>query len=70
MVKPTSVRTLRKRPWLDRLCCMDQIFDVIPAKAGIQKNYSHPEFISGSVKEMLKQVQHDKEKPGFPPTRE
>ncbi|WP_342270243.1 hypothetical protein [Rickettsia endosymbiont of Orchestes rusci] len=23
---------------------------VIPAQAGIQKNYSHPEFISGSTK--------------------
>ncbi|WP_342257086.1 MULTISPECIES: hypothetical protein [unclassified Rickettsia] len=25
------------------------ILDVIPAQAGIQKNYSHPEFISGST---------------------
>jgi hypothetical protein len=29
------------------------------------KTKSHPEFISGSTKKMLKQVQHDKEKPGF-----
>ncbi|WP_341793977.1 MULTISPECIES: hypothetical protein [unclassified Rickettsia] len=39
------------------------MFYVIPAQAGIQKNYSHPEFISGSIiyyKKMLKQVQHDK----------
>ncbi|WP_342269918.1 hypothetical protein [Rickettsia endosymbiont of Orchestes rusci] len=28
-------------------CCMARIFDVIPAQAEIQKNYSHPEFISG-----------------------
>ncbi|WP_341793494.1 MULTISPECIES: hypothetical protein [unclassified Rickettsia] len=35
--------------------------------AGIQKKQkSHPEFISGSTKRMLKQVQHDKaRKPGF-----
>ncbi|WP_341790007.1 hypothetical protein [Rickettsia endosymbiont of Polydrusus tereticollis] len=41
---------------------MARIFDVIPAKAGIQKKIflSHPEFISGSINEMLKQVQHDK----------
>ncbi|WP_342270168.1 hypothetical protein [Rickettsia endosymbiont of Orchestes rusci] len=31
---------------------------------------SHPEFISGSTKKMLKQVQHDKKKPRFPPARE
>ncbi|WP_341792854.1 MULTISPECIES: hypothetical protein [unclassified Rickettsia] len=33
---------------------------VIPAQAGIQKINSHPEFISGSINEMLNQVQHDK----------
>ncbi|WP_341790061.1 hypothetical protein [Rickettsia endosymbiont of Polydrusus tereticollis] len=33
---------------------------VIPAKAGIQKKNSHPEFISGSTKKMLKRVQPDK----------
>jgi hypothetical protein len=41
---------------------MAQIFDVIPAQAGIQKKIflSHPEFISGYTKKMLKRVQHDK----------
>jgi hypothetical protein len=28
---------------------MARISDVIPAQAGIRKNYSHPEFISGSI---------------------
>ncbi|WP_341790011.1 hypothetical protein [Rickettsia endosymbiont of Polydrusus tereticollis] len=41
---------------------MAQIFDVIPVQAGIQKKIflSHPEFISGYTKKMLKRVQHDK----------
>jgi hypothetical protein len=30
----------------------------------------YPEFISGYIKKMLKQVQHDKEKSGFPFLRE
>ncbi|WP_341790341.1 hypothetical protein [Rickettsia endosymbiont of Polydrusus tereticollis] len=36
------------------------MFDVIPVKTGIQKNNSHPEFISGYIKKMLEQVQHEK----------
>nr|WP_253307607.1 hypothetical protein [Rickettsia endosymbiont of Ceutorhynchus assimilis] len=39
---------------------------VILAKSGNPENNSHPEFISGYINEMLKQVQHDKEKPGLP----
>jgi hypothetical protein len=29
---------------------VDRFFDVIPLIAEIQKNYSHPEFISGYLK--------------------
>ncbi len=54
-------------PWRGRLGFMARISDVIsasyviPAKAGIQEiQKSHPEFISGSIKKMSKQVQHDK----------
>ncbi|WP_342270315.1 hypothetical protein [Rickettsia endosymbiont of Orchestes rusci] len=36
---------------------------VILAKGGNPEHYSHPEFISGSINEMLKQVQHDKKSP-------
>ncbi|MFY9589923.1 phosphatase PAP2 family protein [Rickettsia endosymbiont of Halotydeus destructor] len=42
-----------------------------PRKRESRKIFSsHPEFISGSTKKMLKQVQHDKERSGFPPARE
>ncbi|WP_342269805.1 hypothetical protein [Rickettsia endosymbiont of Orchestes rusci] len=34
---------------------------VVPAEAGIQEiQKSHPEFISGSIKKILKQVQYNK----------
>nr|WP_253307522.1 hypothetical protein [Rickettsia endosymbiont of Ceutorhynchus assimilis] len=47
---------------------MARIFDVILAKGGNPEKTlsSHPEFISVSIIEMLKQVQHDKKKPGLP----
>ncbi|WP_342269853.1 hypothetical protein [Rickettsia endosymbiont of Orchestes rusci] len=46
------------------------MFYVILVQTGIQKNYSHPEFISGSFNRCGKLVQHDKEKSGFPFSRE
>ncbi|MCC8369445.1 MAG: NADH-quinone oxidoreductase subunit L [Rickettsia endosymbiont of Oxypoda opaca] len=47
--------------WQSELGFMARISDVIPAKAGIQEiQKSHPEFISGYIKKMLKQFRHDK----------